>query len=335
MTSVYITRRMTRTSGARYVVRFRLGGRETPVMHAGSFRTRKEAEARARWVAGELAAMRVPNRRALAESQSALTVSAVVTQWLRRRVDVAQGTRENYGPAILRIDAGIGSVRLSEMTPGIVAEWVADLVEQGAGRTVLDRCMAVLRLALDDQLDPNPARHRSIRLPKTERLEVNPPPHSHWQLILDGVTTRMALPLRVLEGTGLRVGELIELQWGDLDFPGSRLRVRSGKTRAARRWVPVPPALMMDVDALVPREDRIPERRVFPGLLDGSLRMAMRRACSAAAIPLYSPHDLRHRYISLLVKQGMDLAAVAGRVGHTRKSLTADVYLHVLMEEPS
>lgn len=45
MASLVITTRQT-TSGPRYVVRYRLGGRAYPVQHAGSFRTMKEAKAR-------------------------------------------------------------------------------------------------------------------------------------------------------------------------------------------------------------------------------------------------------------------------------------------------
>lgn len=317
----------------RYVVRYRLGGGETQPIHAGSFRTRRDAETRARWISGELAAMRAPNLRALVPTAKAPPVAAIVREWVATRVDIAPTTRRNYGPTLERIDRAFARTRLDELTADLVRAWVADLVEDGAGRAVLQRCLAVLRQALDDRLDPNPARHRSIRLPREDREEINPPTHAHWQLILDSVTRRMALPLRMLEGTGLRVGELQGLRWGDLDFPAGRLHVRRGKTRAARRWVPVPEPLLEALDAILPREDRDPEASVLPGLHPGSLRMAMRRACHAAAIPLYSPHDLRHRYISLQIKRGMDIAAVAAIVGHARKSLTADVYLHVMFED--
>ena len=61
MASLVITTRRT-SSGPRYVVRFRLGGRAYPIVHAGSFRTLKEAKARRHLVAGELAAGRTLRR---------------------------------------------------------------------------------------------------------------------------------------------------------------------------------------------------------------------------------------------------------------------------------
>ncbi|MBA3690838.1 MAG: site-specific integrase [Actinobacteria bacterium] len=335
--SVSVTKR-ARTSkdgkrSVRYIVRFRLGGKYSRPIHAGSFKTLREAEERRRWIAGELAGMRVPNLRALDEVEASPTVPAAVRQWLAGRHDLTEDTRRNYGPAIDRIADYFVRTKVAEMTPRLVNEWIGDLIDDGVGRTVIDRCMSALRQGLDEYLDPNPARHRSVSLPRSERVEANPPPFAHWQLILDGVTAKVRLPLRVLEGTGLRVGELQRLTWGDVDFPGGRLFVRGGKTKAARRWVPVPAGLIEDIERLVPREDREPEGRVFPGLLAGSLRMAMRRATRAAGIPLYSPHDLRHRYITLLVRQGMDPAAVSARAGHTRKSMTLDVYSHLLIDE--
>jgi integrase len=317
----------------RYVVRYRLGGKFSRPQHAGSFKTRAEAETRKRWIAGEIAAMRTPDLGALGRVEETPTVPELAHAWLAGRHDLTHGSKENYRPALKRIDEWWEGTQVGQVTPRMVSDWIGEMMDEGTGRTVIDRCMAAVRQTLDEHLDPNPARHRSVKLPKTTRVEANPPPFSHWQLILDGVTGATRLPLRILEGTGLRTGELVALCWQDVDAPGSRLFVRAGKTPAARRWVPVPPGLMMDIDALRPREEREPEDHVIPGLLGGTLRMAMRRACRTAGIPLYSPHDLRHRYITLLVRRGMDISAVSALAGHTRKSMTLDVYSHLLVDE--
>lgn len=336
--SVNITRRrwVRKRDGklqTRYVVRYRLGGRETQPLHAGSFVTRGEADARARWIAGELAAMRVPDLRQLSRAAEAPTVAAAVESWIASRHDLAETTRAGYRPAMRRILPELGRIRVAALTSEDIVAWIGRLVATGHSRSTIHHSLVVLRQALDEHRDPNPARHRSVRLPRSERLEATPPTHAHWQVILDGVSGRVRLPLRVLEGTGLRVGELQRLAWGDLDVPGGRLFVRGGKSRAARRWVPVPAPLMEEVEALRPREDRRADEPVFPGLLHVTLRMAMRRACLAAGIPNYSPHDLRHRYITLLVRHGMDPAAVASLAGHARKSLTLDTYSHLLLDE--
>ena len=80
------------------------------------------------------------------------------------------------------------------------------------------------------------------------------------------------------------------------------------------------------------REDRTPERRVFQRFGGDRFRTAIRRACTAAGIPAFSPHDLRHRRISLLLREE-DPVTVSRLVGHARASMSLDVYGHVLLDE--
>jgi integrase len=50
----------------------------------------------------------------------------------------------------------------------------------------------------------------------------------------------------------------------------------------------------------------------------------------AAGVPVFSPHDLRHRRISLLHSQGRSWAEIGRFVGQKKLSITADTYTHVL-----
>lgn len=102
--------------------------------------------------------------------------------------------------------------------------------------------------------------------------------------------------------------------------------------RCARRWVQVPADLFVQILDLVPFEDRTGDRAVF-SMTGQDLRQAMRRACEAAGIPTFSPHDLRHRRVSLWHREGVSFREIAARVGHSRTSLTADTYSHVLLSE--
>jgi integrase len=44
------------------------------------------------------------------------------------------------------------------------------------------------------------------------------------------------------------------------------------------------------------------------------------------------PHDLRHRYASMKIAEGVPVTTVAAQLGHSKKSLTLDTYAHVLLE---
>jgi integrase len=80
------------------------------------------------------------------------------------------------------------------------------------------------------------------------------------------------------------------------------------------------------------REDRDSDAPLFPSVTADRLRMAIGRACKAAGVPVFSPHDLRHRRISLLHRQGRSWAEIARFVGQRKLSLTADTYTHVLSD---
>jgi len=82
-----------------------------------------------------------------------------------------------------------------------------------------------------------------------------------------------------------------------------------------------------------PREDRDPEARLFADSGADALRTSIAKACRAAAIPLFSPHDLRHRRICLLHLRGVPWARIGEFVGQRSLSVTADTYTHVLPDE--
>jgi integrase len=97
--------------------------------------------------------------------------------------------------------------------------------------------------------------------------------------------------------------------------------------------VPVPDILFRAVTGLVARDDRVSERPVFQGFGGDRFRTAITRACTAAGVPTFSPHDLRHRRVSLLHLGGMPWARIGELVGHDDLMTTARTYTHVVADE--
>jgi integrase len=184
-------------------------------------------------------------------------------------------------------------------------------------------------------VQPNPARDRIAgRLPREHKTEIIAPTAEHVLAVHDVLPTRYRLPLLVLDATGMRLGELEGLCWGDVDEPRGRWRVSSASSKTgAARWVSVQPILFEAVLALVPRDDRTPERKVFLGFGGDRFRTAVTRACTAAGVPAFSPHDLRHRRISLLHLGGVPWARIGEHVGQRNLAVTANTYSHVLADE--
>ena len=62
-------------------------------------------------------------------------------------------------------------------------------------------------------------------------------------------------------------------------------------------------------------------------------RTALGRAATAAGVPTFSPHDLRHRQISLMHLAGTPWARIGEHVGQRNLAVTGNTYTHVLADE--
>lgn len=331
--SSWVERRETKL-GVGYRVRFRVGGIESAKRYAGAFRTMREARIRRDWVAGELAAMRVPNLKSLVDPVAAPTLRGLARRWQASRVDVAEGTMQSYRVALGRLLPPLGDTPLEEIDAAAVAGLVADLHAAGLRKQTIRKTVSVLGMIFDHaRVEPNPARDKlTVKLPREERRQVQPPTADHVEAVVRLLPSRYRLPTLVLDATGMRVGELEALTWGDMDEPRGRWRIATSKT-GRPRWVTPPPFLLGQVLELCARDDRHPDRRVFEQVTGDRLRTALVRACTAAGVPSFSPHGLRHRRVSLLHLAGVPWATIGQAVGHDDLMTTARTYTHVISDE--
>jgi integrase len=332
MGTLTITTRKTST-GPRYHVRYRLGGRGWPVVHGGSFRTLKEAKARRDLIGGEIAAGRNPADTLLMVAAAPAPVKTVAdwaAAYQRSRVDVTPATASTIASQLVVILRTFGSHDPEAITPAMVQEWVVGLALKPS---TIGRYLATLRLVLDfAECSPNPARDKRVRLPRQERETITPPSAADVEAIIVNAPPRWRLLLVTLAETGMRINEVLTLVWQDVDQAASRFRIRSGKTAAARRWVSVPADLMREITAATPPDDQTSDRRVFQGT-PAAVGNVITRACQSAGIAHYHPHDLRHRWISVQVKRGVPITEIAAAVGHSRTSVTLDTYSHVMLDD--
>jgi integrase len=322
--------------GNSHRVLFRIGGRESVPRYGGSFKRKADALTRQRWIDGELAAMRVPDIKSLAAVGTGETVKAAAERWRLSRVDVADGTAATHRVNLSRIVPRIGDKLIADLQPSDVASLVSSLSEAGLARESIRKTLATLAMVCDFVgVSPNPARDRiTVKLPRESKAEINPPTAEHIEAVYRLLAFIYRLPLLVLDATGMRVGELEQLTWGDIDEARGRWRVSQAVAKTGRaRWVAVPPVLFDAVLALVPRDDRTATRRVFQGFSADRFRTAIGRACVAAGVPSFSPHDLRHRRISLLHLGGVPWARIGESVGQRSLAVTANTYSHVLADE--
>ena len=336
MSSVRIRTRTTRGGDRRYMVAYRLGGRHGLDRSAGTFHKLTHARQRKAKVQ-ELIARGEHDR--IQELANPATVpepagswAGLCQQWLDGMHNLEPSTRRTYQNHCQALARLIGDRDPTAFSWRDCRDLVNALIEEGLAPATVKAYIGTFKLVLDYAgLEPNPARDRRVKLPKQQTKPPNVPSRTHIQAIRQHLPQHLILAFDTLEATGIRIGELTTLTRGDLDTAHSRLRIANGKTHSARRWADLPPGLTDQVDATRPPGDNT-TRRLFPDFSHSTLRRAIRQACEQAGTPLYSPHDLRHRWISLALKQGMAPAEVAQHAGHARQSVTLDTYSHVITQ---
>jgi integrase len=185
-------------------------------------------------------------------------------------------------------------------------------------------------------------RPRALTLEETHQLRA-------W-LADDPTAVRQDLPdlVAFMLGTGLRIGEACAVRPTDLDVDAGTLTVAGTvardpllglfiqerpKTDAGRRTIALPPQTL---DLLRRRLARLPAAAdppvLFPspkGLLrdpnntSGDLRQALDRA----GFPWATSHTFRRTVATRLDDAGLSARQIADHLGHSRPSLTQDVYL--------
>lgn len=338
MPGSWIVTRPTRDGNKRYLVRYRLGGRESAQRYAGSFRTRGQAIERRRWLDGELSAMRVPDLSALeSKPVTAPTLADAVAAYRASRIDIAEATRVNIGTSLnLIVSALHGARRIDAVTPQEIADVVARLHGSGYKRETIRKAVTHLACVFDFvEVIPNPVRDKMrVRLPRGEVREPEPPSAEHVEAVYWLLPSKHRLALLWLDWSGARVSSIDTTTVGDYDEPRRRVRLRAAVSKTGRAlWVDLPDVLADAIEqTLLPREDRGSDARLFGSSGADSIRTSIAKACRAAAVPLWSPHDLRHRRISLLHRQGRTWAEIGALVGQRSLKVTSDTYTHVLVD---
>jgi integrase len=335
--SAWIRSRPTRSGDVRHRVEFRLGGRESVTQFGGSFATKREATIRKAWILGELAARRVPDLGSLVDEPPALTLIEAGERWHASRFDVADSTRVQQRVSLKLALSSLGDRPVDKLTAHDVAQLVAELVAKGKAPGTIKKAVQAVAMVLDHAgVKPNPARDRVVvKLPREQPEEINPPSAEHVVAVYRRIADQHKLALLFLDWSGARVAAIDLTRIGDYDEPRRRVRLRASTTKMRRAlWIDLPDVLAEAIEATLPhRRFRDAEARLFAESGADALRTAIAKSCKAEGVPVFSPHDLRHRRISLLHLSGMPWARIGEYVGQRDLAVTANTYTHVMIDE--
>jgi len=147
------------------------------------------------------------------------------------------------------------------------------------------------------------------------------------------VLSRDMVMLEVLYGAGLRVSELVNLTWGQLDLEGGMARVRGkGDKERICPLGEIAVAALRTHRVIAPSTDhkaRVLTTTKGEPLYSRWVQLRLKTFLKLAGLPLdLSPHKLRHSFATHLLNRGADLRAVQEMLGHARLS-TTQIYTHV------
>ncbi len=210
-------------------------------------------------------------------------------------------------------------------------------------------CNKALEQAVKDKLiHSNPATGCKLPSPKSAEMQVLTTEEMQRFLIQAKAEGMYELFLLELT-TGLRRGEILALQWEDLNWHTGELQISKQayavngklvvgepKTKAGNRTI-ILPSPMLDVlqeykqyvfsEWLFPSRIK-PEQPVDPSYVRKRLQVILERSgCKKVRF-----HDLRHTFATMALEHGMDIKTLSTIIGHASGSTTLNIYAHITDE---
>ena len=274
------------------------------------------------------------------------TVADAAAEWLRwAEHDRAckPSTLSDYRLTAARITRDLGDLRLEDVTPELLERWKGTLT--ASNRTVAKYLVVlhgIFRRAMKVwRLPRNPAAEvERPRFRVSDDIDAFSPEEVHALVRAAGSEQDACLYLTAAF-TGLRLGELLALQWRDVDFAGETIRVRrsynahggvgtpkSGKVRSVPMVPEVAHALarLAERDWFTGDEDLVFASEIGKYLDASALRVRYKAALARAGLRQLRFHDLRHTFGTLAVKRA-EIPAVQAWMGHSHIGTTMR-YIH-------
>lgn len=308
-------------------------------------------------------------------SHKDMTVSEFAKKWLKEYVmkKLADKTKNNYQAELNnRILPALGHIKLKDLKPMHIIQFNNSLDEaprldgkkgklSSKSKLNLHRLItAMLNDAVYWQVIPyNPASR--VEAPKVERKTVNCFDEDNISKMLECVECeelKWKVILYIALYTGMRRGEIMGLEWKDIDFKNSVLTVvrtsiyvnglgiitKEPKNETSKRCIVISDSLV-GLLKFYQNEQRevitdcgehwVHTDRLFTAwngepMHPDSICNWFTKFLKKNKLPKISFHGLRHTNATLLINSGVNVRAISSRLGHANPTTTLNIYTHAL-----
>lgn len=236
-----------------------------------------------------------------------------------------------------------------------------------SGKTILEHhrlLRAMLHKAVYWQLIvANPAER--VQPPKARKPKRRSYDDEQTKILLENLEllpsedTKYKVAIILTVFTGVRLGELMGLEWQDVDFKNGIISINRSsqyladmgvftkvpKTESSIREIAIPEFIVSLLDEYKLWYEE--QKSIYSGLWTNSDRLFVQadgkpmhpstiskwfvKYVGQIGLPVINFHGLRHTNASLLVAQNIDIAVISARLGHAQISTTLDFYVHPLL----
>jgi len=262
------------------------------------------------------------------------------------------------------IEPILGRIRLKDLRPDQIQQFYEYKLKVGTGKRTVEVLHSTLHSALEHAV-----KMGLIGRNPTDATTPPRPEEKEMKFLDEGQVIRLLLAARggrnevlyhLAIATGLRESELLGLQWNDLDWQKRTLTVqrqakRTGrkegyfsplKTRAGRRTIVLG---LKTIEKLREHLNQQESERllvgdnwkdldlIFPSSIgtpqgQHNLYNSFKELLKQAGLPEFTFHALRHSAASLMLNHGVPVIVISRRLGHSKASITLDIYGHLMPE---
>ncbi len=283
-------------------------------------------------------------------------------QWLENyiRPSVKVRTYERYKLIVEQhIKDKIGGVELNDLSPLILQPLITELLQNGNKKTgkglsanSVNAIISVIQsslktahlLGLTKEYTADKLKRPKLKEKPVECFTLSEQKQIE-QAILNGKKDKLYGIILCLY-SGLRIGELIALQWSDIDLTKGILTISKSchdgkdgliidepKTATSRRIIPLPKQLLPILRSVKKRSDS-------PSVVSAngstvsvrSYQRSFELLLKKLKIPHKGFHSLRHTFATRALECGMDVKTLSEILGHKNPTITLNRYAHSLME---